>query len=133
MAVRQQAAVAPPAKGGSRDERVAVVDIGSNSIRLVVFDGLKRAPATVFNEKVLCGLGRGLHASGRLSPEGVALAVPNLVRFTALARAMGVGRIDMMATAAVREATDGQDFRETVERLCGHPVRIIRASAPRPG
>src|SRR3546814_6978508 len=86
----QQATHAYPAKGGARDERVAVVDIGSNSIRLVVFDGLKRAPATVFNEKVLCGLGRGLHASGRLSPEGVALAVPNLVRFTALARAMGV-------------------------------------------
>src|SRR3546814_2638185 len=70
----QQATHAYPAKGGARDERVAVVDIGSNSIRLVVFDGLKRAPATVFNEKVLCGLGRGLHASGRLSPEGVALA-----------------------------------------------------------
>src|SRR3546814_11163686 len=79
----------------------------------------------VFNEKVLCGLGRGLAASGRLSPEGVALAVPNLVRFTALARAMGVGRIDLIATAAVREASDGVAFRETVERLCGHPVRVL--------
>jgi exopolyphosphatase/guanosine-5'-triphosphate,3'-diphosphate pyrophosphatase len=125
MAGRQQAAVASLAKGSARDERAAVVDIGSNSIRLVVFDGLKRAPATVFNEKVLCGLGRGLASSGRLSPEGVALAVPNLVRFTALARAMGVGRIDLIATAAVREAADGEAFRETVERLCGHRVRVL--------
>ncbi|HEY9548325.1 MAG TPA: Ppx/GppA family phosphatase [Kiloniellaceae bacterium] len=125
MTSRQQAAIASLAQGSARDQRVAVVDIGSNSIRLVVFDGLKRAPVMVFNEKVLCGLGRGLAASGRLSPEGVALAVPNLVRFTALARAMGVGRIDLIATAAVREASDGVAFRETVERLCGHPVRVL--------
>lgn len=125
MNSRHQAAVVSLAKGSARDERVAVIDIGSNSIRLVVFDGLKRAPATVFNEKVLCGLGRGLQSSGRLSPEGVELAVPNLVRFTALARAMGVGRIDLVATAAVREAEDGPAFRETVERQCGHPIRVL--------
>jgi len=108
-----------------RDERVAVIDIGSNSIRLVVFDGLKRSPSIVFNEKVLCGLGRGLQSSGRLSAEGVELAVPNLVRFTALARAMGVGRVDLIATAAVREATDGAVFREAVEQQCGHPIRVL--------
>jgi exopolyphosphatase/guanosine-5'-triphosphate,3'-diphosphate pyrophosphatase len=121
----QQAAVASLAHGSARDERVAVVDIGSNSIRLVVFDGLKRAPATLFNEKVLCGLGRGLQSSGRLSPEGVALAIPNLVRFTALARAMGIGRIDLIATAAVREAEDGADFRAAVEKRCGHRIRVL--------
>lgn len=125
MNARQQAAVVSLAQGNARDERVAVIDIGSNSIRLVVFDGLKRAPATVFNEKVLCGLGRGLQSSGRLSPEGVALAVPNLVRFTALARAMGVGRIDLIATAAVREADDGPAFREAVEKQTGHPIRVL--------
>ena len=125
MNARQQAAVYSLVKGTARDERVAVIDIGSNSIRLVVFDGLKRAPATVFNEKVLCGLGRGLQSSGHLSPEGVALAVPNLMRFTALARAMGVGRIDLIATAAVREAEDGPAFREAVEQQCGHPIRVL--------
>ena len=125
MNAGQQATVVPLAQGNARDERVAVIDIGSNSIRLVVFDGLKRAPATVFNEKVLCGLGRGLQSSGRLSPEGVELAVPNLKRFTALARAMGVGRIDLIATAAVREAEDGPAFREAVEQQCGHPIRVL--------
>jgi len=125
MTAQQPATVASFTKGSPSDERVAVIDIGSNSIRLVVFDGLKRSPATVYNEKVLCGLGRGLQASGRLSPEGVALAVPNLVRFTALARAMGIGRIDMIATAAVREAEDGAAFREAVERQTGHPIRVL--------
>jgi len=125
MIARLQAAVASLAKDSRRDDRVAVIDIGSNSIRLVVFDGLKRAPATVFNEKVLCGLGRGLQSSGKLSPEGVAMAVPNLLRFTALARAMGVGRIDLVATAAVREAKDGVEFRKAVEQQCGHPIRVL--------
>ncbi len=125
MNVQEQAAVASLARGSARDERVAVIDIGSNSIRLVVFDGLKRAPATVYNEKVLCGLGRGLQSSGHLSPEGVALAVPNLVRFTALARAMGIGRIELIATAAVREAEDGAEFRAAVEKQCGHPIRVL--------
>lgn len=121
----QQAAVATDPQGGARDKRVAVIDIGSNSIRLVVFDGLKRAPATIYNEKVLCGLGRGLQSSGRLSLEGVDLAVPNLMRFTALARAMGIGRIEMIATAAVRDAEDGAEFRAGVEKQCGHPIRVL--------
>ena len=125
MNARQPATVASPSRGSARDERIAVIDIGSNSIRLVVFDGLKRAPAMVYNEKVLCGLGRGLQGSGHLSPEGVALAVPNLVRFTALARAMGIGRIELIATAAVREAADGDAFRKAVEESCGLPIRVL--------
>ncbi|MEQ8354147.1 MAG: Ppx/GppA family phosphatase [Kiloniellaceae bacterium] len=125
MSAKAPAAVASQPRASAGDERLAVIDIGSNSIRLVVFDGLKRAPSTIYNEKVLCGLGRGLQSSGRLSPEGVALAIPNLVRFTALARAMGIGRIDLIATAAVREAEDGADFRDTVERQCGHPIRVL--------
>ncbi|MGB1548463.1 MAG: exopolyphosphatase, partial [Alphaproteobacteria bacterium] len=64
--------------------RIAVIDIGSNSIRLVVFDGLKRAFLPLFNEKVMCGLGYGLSSSGRLSEEGMASALTNLTRFTAM-------------------------------------------------
>jgi exopolyphosphatase/guanosine-5'-triphosphate,3'-diphosphate pyrophosphatase len=105
--------------------RVAVVDIGSNSIRLVVFDGLKRTPVPLFNEKVLCGLGRGLAVSGRLNEQGVELALANLLRFTRLADAMGVEDIEMLATAAVREASNGQDFVAEVERRCGRQVRIL--------
>ncbi|HHN66894.1 MAG TPA: hypothetical protein ENK15_02495, partial [Thermopetrobacter sp.] len=67
-----------------RIKPVAVVDIGSNSVRLVVYDGLRRAAAPMFNEKVLAGLGRGLAASGRLSPDGVERALAALRRFGAL-------------------------------------------------
>lgn len=115
----------PSMGGDTRADRVAVIDIGSNSIRLVVYDGLKRAPLPVFNEKLLCGLGRGLAKSGHLHPEGVQLAVENLVRFRRLADGMRAGRIDVLATAAVREATDGSAFIEAVERRTGLNVQII--------
>src|SRR5437773_1830581 len=99
-----------------RHGRVAVVDIGSNSIRLVVFDRPSRSPLPLFNEKVLCGLGRGLDATGRLNEAGVESALVNLARFVRLARAMGATRLDLLATAAVRDAVNGRDFVAEVER-----------------
>ena len=68
------------ADSGSGDRPIAVIDIGSNSVRLVVFDGAKRVPIPVFNEKVVCGLGRGLDVTGRLHPEGFSMAVQSLRR-----------------------------------------------------
>ena len=105
--------------------RVAVVDIGSNSIRLVVFSGATRAPFTLFNEKVLCGLGRGLDATGRLNEAGAKLALDNLTRFVSLAKGMAVKRLDLLATAAVRDAKNGREFVAEVERRCRVRVRII--------
>src|SRR5262249_61563636 len=87
--------------------RVAVVDIGSNSIRLVVFSHASRAPFTLFNEKVLCGLGRGLDATGRLNEAGAKLALDNLTRFVRLAKAMAGKRPDLLAPAAGRGAENG--------------------------
>ncbi|NBB99194.1 MAG: exopolyphosphatase, partial [Alphaproteobacteria bacterium] len=67
---------------GTRDlKQVGVIDVGSNSVRLVVFDGAARSPAYFFNEKVLCGLGRGFVESGRLSPEGRERARAAIKRF----------------------------------------------------
>ena len=108
-----------------RHGRVAVVDIGSNSIRLVVFDRPSRSPLPLFNEKVLCGLGRGLDATGRLNEAGVESALVNLARFVRLARAMGATRLDLVATAAVRDAVNGRDFVAEVERRCNVTVRIL--------
>ena len=108
-----------------RTGRIAVIDIGSNSIRLVVFDALRRVPSPVFNEKVICGLGRGLNSSGRLSKDGVEQAIRNLDRFTHLARAMAVEQTHMIATAAAREAENGEEFIALVEETCGHKVRIL--------
>ncbi len=115
-----------PEKGApEKSERIAVIDIGSNSIRLVVYDGLKRSPLPVFNEKVLCGLGRGVEKSGRLNPEGVAQGLEALERFAMLSAGMRVGRLDIIATAAVRDADDGAAFVEAVKRRTGLDVRVI--------
>jgi len=105
--------------------RIGVIDVGSNSIRLVVFDRLSRMPWPVFNEKVLCGLGRGAGESGRLDPDGVIRGIESLRRFKALAEAMRLSRLDVIATAAVRDAEDGPAFVERVETECGLKMRVI--------
>ena len=108
-----------------RRDAIAVVDIGSNSLRLVVYDGMRRAARIMLNEKVLCGLGRGLSETGRLNQEGVEQARVNLQRFVALARAIGVARLDVLATAAVRDAADGPEFAAEIERRFGVRVRVL--------
>ncbi|NBC32392.1 MAG: Ppx/GppA family phosphatase [Alphaproteobacteria bacterium] len=105
--------------------RLAVIDVGSNSIRLVVFDELGRAPLSVFNERVMCGLGRELARTGRLHAGGVKLALDNLARFTRLLQGMHVDRVDVLATAAVREAEDGPSFVDQVKRRCNLDVTVI--------
>jgi exopolyphosphatase/guanosine-5'-triphosphate,3'-diphosphate pyrophosphatase len=105
--------------------RIAVVDVGSNSLRLVVFERLGSTLMPLLNEKVMCALGRGIAVTGRLSPEGIELAFANLQRFVALARALGVDHLAVIATAAVREAEDGRAFAAEAERQCGVPVRIV--------
>jgi exopolyphosphatase/guanosine-5'-triphosphate,3'-diphosphate pyrophosphatase len=108
--------------------RIAVVDVGSNSLRLVVFERLGASLLPLLNEKVMCALGRGIGRTGRLNPEGIELAFANLQRFVALARALGVDHLAIIATAAVREASDGRAFAAEAERQCGVPVRIIEGS-----
>ncbi|HTQ33127.1 MAG TPA: Ppx/GppA family phosphatase [Stellaceae bacterium] len=105
--------------------RIAVIDIGSNSLRLVVFERLGATLMPLLNEKVMCGLGRGIVRTGRLNREGVELAYANLQRFVALARALGADHLTGIATAAVREASDGRKFAAEIEKLCGLPVRIV--------
>ena len=79
----------------------------------------------LLNEKVMCGLGRGIASTGRLNVEGVTLALVNLRRFVALAHAIGVEHLAVLATAAVRDASDGPSFAAEVERQCRVPVKII--------
>jgi len=105
--------------------RVGVVDIGSNSVRLVVFDGAARSPAYFYNEKIMCALGAGLAESGRLNPEGRARALSAIHRFQALAKGMGLAPLTAVATAAVRDATDGAAFCDDVLRETGLKIWII--------
>lgn len=105
--------------------RYGVIDVGSNSIRLVVYDRLSRSPSPVFNERVLCGLGRGMARTGRLNAEGRERALENLTRFVLLARHMRVANLDILATAAVRDASDGSKFVAEVERRCKARVSVL--------
>ncbi|SFI47996.1 Ppx/GppA family phosphatase [Celeribacter neptunius] len=105
--------------------RVGVVDVGSNSVRLVVFDGAARSPAYFYNEKIMCGLGAGLRETGRLNPEGKTRAMAAIRRFQKLAQGMGIPPLTAVATAAVREAEDGPAFREEIERETGLSLWVI--------
>jgi exopolyphosphatase / guanosine-5'-triphosphate,3'-diphosphate pyrophosphatase len=105
--------------------RVGVVDVGSNSIRMVVFDGAARSPAYFYNEKLMAGLGQGLAQTGFLNPRGKERAMVALRRFALLAKGMGVDSLTCVATAAVREATDGPAFQAEVEAETGLRLWVI--------
>lgn len=106
-------------------EPLAVIDIGSNSVRLVVYDGLVRSPTPIFNEKVLCGLGRSLASTGKLGQEGITRALAALARFQAVCRILGVKSINAVATAAVRDASDGQEFISRSEAVLRARVQTL--------
>ena len=103
----------------------AVVDIGSNSVRLIVYDELGRAPFPRFNEKSLCRLAEGLARTGELADDGVRRTIEATRRFRAIADAMGVERIDALATEATRRASNGARLVAEIDRQAGLEVRIL--------
>ena len=110
-----------PAPGHTR---MGIIDIGSNSIRLVIYDGPARIPAALFNEKVMAGLGKGVSRDGALDRDAMERAIATLSRFQRLAEQMGVPHPRTVATAAVREAANGKAFVDRVLDL-GLPVELL--------
>jgi exopolyphosphatase/guanosine-5'-triphosphate,3'-diphosphate pyrophosphatase len=104
---------------------IAVIDIGSNSVRLVAYERLSRALTPLYNEKVLCGLGRGLAKTGQLSDESVQLTLATLARFRHLSDQMQIKSLRVIATAAVREASNGEAFMQNAERILSTPLTIL--------
>lgn len=104
---------------------VAIIDIGSNSVRMVVYHALKRVPLPLFNEKYMCALGKGLARTGRLNPAGVEEAHLAIARFMVMAKRLEVASLDILATAAVRDATNGTEFVKRLEKDHGIKVRVI--------
>ena len=107
----------------------AVVDIGSNSVRLVIYEGLSRSPTPIFNEKELCGLGRSVASTKRLDDEAMEGALTTLRRFKALCDQMHVSHVHVIATAAMREAENGAAFLDKARDVCGCEVELT--SGPR--
>ena len=106
-------------------EPVGVVDIGSNSVRLVVYEGAVRSPTPIFNEKVLCGLGREIASTGRLDEVSVRRALDALRRFRAIARILGARRIHAIATAACRDARNGPAFIVRGEEMLDTRIHVL--------
>jgi exopolyphosphatase/guanosine-5'-triphosphate,3'-diphosphate pyrophosphatase len=107
---------------------VGIIDIGSNSIRLVIYEGEGRIPSILFNEKIMAGLGKGLAKTGQLDPDAVKRTVAALARFRRLAEDMGVVKLRTVATAAVRDASNGPDFIAQLATV-GLPVELLSGAA----
>ncbi|PQA85459.1 Ppx/GppA family phosphatase [Hyphococcus luteus] len=116
--------MAAPKTSSPLSDRRAVVDIGSNSVRLVVYEGPPRAPIPICNEKALCGLGRDMTEDGGLNPGAVSDALATLTRFRHVLDDLGRPPATAIATAAVRVSKDGPRFVEAARAL-GFDVDVI--------
>lgn len=113
-------------QGRLQDRRpLSIIDIGSNSIRLVVYEGLARSPSLLFNEKMLAGLGRGIVSTGKLDPEAVTRSMEEFRRFRALSDQAGAEHMYVLATAAAREAGNGPDFIHRAEDVLKTEIRVL--------
>src|SRR3954454_13827170 len=115
-----------PFKPPADAPRCAVVDLGSNSVRLVVYEGRCRNPVGIFNEKAVLRLGRGLQTTGRLNEDGMGQALTVMHRYQAVPRAMGAHPFEVLATAAVRDARNGPDFVARLQsQMPEVPIRVL--------
>jgi exopolyphosphatase/guanosine-5'-triphosphate,3'-diphosphate pyrophosphatase len=104
---------------------VAIIDVGSNSVRLVVYEYMSRSPRPIFNEKSLCALGKGVATTGQLPKGGVEKALAALRRFRVLSDIMGVSSLHVLATAAARDASNGAEFLASAAAAIGAPITLL--------
>jgi exopolyphosphatase/guanosine-5'-triphosphate,3'-diphosphate pyrophosphatase len=124
LQLEEARARAAPRSGGAY-QPLAVVDIGSNSVRLVIYEGPWRHAHALHNEKAICAIGRNMVSAGHLDKEGMEYALEILVRFRALCEGHGVNDVGAVATAAARDASNGREFVREAEKALGHPIRIL--------
>ena len=124
-AAAETAATFHPVPRPSHARAVAVVDVGSNTIRLVIFDRLENALVPLYNERAFCALGRGLATGAFLDAEAMEEATRTVARFARLAGSLGVGNTELIATAAVRDARNGKRLVRDIEAACGARVRVL--------
>ena len=115
----------PTVHAPARDKPIAVVDIGSNSVRLVIYQGAWVSAPALHNEKAICAIGRNMVSSGRLDDAGMELALETLARFHELCRGHDVQDVGAVATAAARDASNGREFIRAAERALGYPIEVL--------
>ena len=118
----------PPAEAITSDKRIALIDIGSNSIRLVIYRAGGRLPHPQFNEREVCRLGEGVMVNGVLAKDRIDHAMETLSRFAMILRHSQIERLEVFATEAVRRASNNMDFLIPAEALLGVPIRILKGS-----
>ena len=106
-------------------EKVAVIDVGSNSCRMVIYEQAGAALLPYFNEKAMVGLGRDMAKTGIIYPAGKIKALETLQRFQAILNGLGIDKVYAVATSAVREASDGAQFRREAEATLGVPLQVL--------
>lgn len=107
------------------DAPLGVLDIGSNSVRLVGYSGSARTPLPIYNERAFCRLGEAVSATGRIEGEPYKLALMTFHRFRAIAERLGIQNLAAFATAAVREAENSAEFVAEAEEILGHKIRVL--------
>ena len=125
MSVSDIRASQPQRSQRAKSGPIAIVDIGSNSVRLVIYESVSRTPSVVHNEKAICAIGRNMVTTGKLHDEGITLAYEALGRFRMLADALGAETREAVATAAARDAANGADFIRRAEARWGGPIRVL--------
>ncbi len=109
----------------ARDKPIGVVDIGSNSVRLVIYEGARRSAPVLHNEKNICAIGRNMVSTGQLDEAGMQMALQTLARFRELCRGHEVQDVGAVATAAARDAGNGREFIRAAESALGYPIRVL--------
>lgn len=102
----------------------AVIDVGSNTVRLVVYGGAQRSPTVLFNEKVVAKLGRDLQHSGLIPEDAIKIALGGLKRYRRILTDLHVQDIEVIATAAPRLAENGPEFLDMVREVGFNPVLL---------
>ena len=101
----------------NKKSKQAIIDLGSNSIRMLIYDNFKISPIPVFNEKAVCKLGKNLDKSKKLNPDGIKSSLKVLNRFKEILDISDVQDLEIIATAAFREATDASEFLREIEKI----------------
>ena len=95
-------------------KKEAVIDLGSNSIRMLIYENFEKSQIPIFNEKAVCSLGDSLELTGKLNPIGVQYSISVLERFKNILNNSRITNVNIFATAAVRDAKDGPYFKSIV-------------------